>query len=335
MGATWTQFFPPKPTFREADVPSQAGKVFVVTGANTGIGLELARILYSKSGTVYLTGRSEKKITSAIEQIETDVKNTSTAGRLKSLVFDLSDLTTIPTAAKTILDQETRLDVIFNNAGIAHVPAGSTSAQGYEAHMGTNCLGPFLFTKLLLPLLGATARTVPAGSVRIVWASSSIIDVAAHPGGLILDELDPSRHGQVPAKNYASSKSGNWFLASELDKRLRDLGIVSITQNPGNLRTNSFNNVPIQKAILYPFLQVPKFGAYTNLWCGLSDEVKLEDGGRYAIPWGRWHPGPRADILESLKTKDEGGTGVAAAFYDWCEKQMESHGFTSQSRVLS
>ena len=73
--------------------------------------------------------------------------------------------------------------------------------------------------------------------------------------------------------------------------------------------------------LLWFLLQVPKYGAYTGLWCACSDEVKREDGGRYGIPWGRWHQGPREDLLESLKAEKEGGTGLAAKFYDWCEQE--------------
>ena len=61
------------------------------------------------------------------------------------------------------------------------------------------------------------------------------------------------------------------------------------------------------------------------LWTGFSSDVKSTDGGRMAIPWGRWHPSPRQDILESLKTKEEGGTGLAAEFWEWCDKQSKNY----------
>jgi NAD(P)-dependent dehydrogenase (short-subunit alcohol dehydrogenase family) len=325
MGATWTQFFPSKPTFTEANLPSQAGKVFIVTGGTAGVGLELARILHAKGGTVYITGRSSQKVATAVSDIESSCSDLSSHGHLKTLVFDLSDLTTIAPAVKTFLAQETRLDVLFNNAGIAHMPARSLSAQGYEAHMGTNCLAPFLLTKLLLPILTATAKSAPQGSVRAIFASSSIVDVSAPPGGIDLSELSPDNHNQIPAHNYASSKAGNWFLASEFDKCHKSSGVLFVTQNPGNLRTNSWNNVPWLQFFLSPLVYAPVYGAYTNLWCGLSEEVRLEDGGRYAIPWGRWHPDPRQDILESLNGRAEGGTGIAAGFWKWCEKETAAY----------
>jgi hypothetical protein len=82
--------------------------------------------------------------------------------------------------------------------------------------------------------------------------------------------------------------------------------------------------------LLKPIMREPKMGAYTGLWAGLSQDVKCEDGGKNAMPWGRWHPDPRKDILESLKTKEEGGTGLAAGFWEWCEEQTKEYaGFGS------
>jgi NAD(P)-dependent dehydrogenase (short-subunit alcohol dehydrogenase family) len=325
MGGVLTQLFPPVPTLTEKNLPDLEGKVFIVTGGNAGIGLELVKILYSRAGTVYVAGRSSQKITSAINEIKKEYDRGILKGQLKSLIIDLSDLTTIAEAASSFLAQETRLDVLFNNAGIAQVPAGSMSKQHHEAHMGTNCLGPFLFTKLLLPVLTSTAKSSPKGCVRVIFTSSSIVDFSARPGGLAIEELKPGNYSKDKARNYASSKTGNWFLASEFDRRLRGEGITCVTQNPGNLKTESWNGVPVLKMLFRPLLYEPRFGAYTELWCGLSDEVKTEDGGRYAVPWGRWHAAPRKDILASLKAKDEGGTGLAGQFWEWCEEETRPY----------
>ncbi|KAK9368737.1 hypothetical protein V1509DRAFT_59128 [Lipomyces kononenkoae] len=324
MGGILTQMFPPSPTFTDKDVPSLAGKVFIVTGGNSGVGLELVKILYAKGGTVYIAGRSPNKTAAEIEAIKSI--HTVTPGHLKSLPLDLGDLTTVPTCASTFLAQESRLDVLFNNAGIAHVPAGSVTVQGHEAHMGTNCLGHFLLTQLLLPVLLKTAKSSPKDSVRVVFTNSSIMDLEGPPGGLSLAELVPGNYSKDKARNYSASKTGNWFLASELDKRTRSDGLVCVAQNPGNLTTKSWNGVPwLIRMLTKPIMHEPKLGAYTELWAGLSPEVTCEDGGRTAIPWGRWHPSPRKDILESLKTKQEGGTGLAAEFWDWCEEQTKGY----------
>lgn len=324
MGGIFTQFFPPHPNFTERDVPCLKGKIFIVTGGNSGIGLELVKIIYSKGGTVYIAGRSVSKIDSEIEAIKSS--HTANCGNLKSLPLDLSDLTTISICASTFLAQESRLDVLWNNAGIAQAPAGTISAQGHEAHIGTNCLGPFLLTKLLLPVLIRTASLSAKASVRVVFTSSGIVDMTGPPGGVSLAELALGNQSKDKSRNYSASKAGNWLLASEFDKRTRKDGLICVTQSPGTLKTKGWEKAPWVARILFtPVMHEPKMGAYTDLWAGLSQEVKCEDGGKCAIPWGRWHPSPREDILESLKTKEEGGTGLAADFFAWCEEQTKGY----------
>ncbi|KAK9482731.1 hypothetical protein V1527DRAFT_327698 [Lipomyces starkeyi] len=322
MGGLITQFFPPKPTFTENNVPSLVGKVFIVTGGNRGVGLELVKILYSKGGTVYIASRSPTKIATEIEAIEST--QTASPGHIRSLTLDLSDLTTIPTCASTFLAQESRLDVLWHNAGVTRAPIGSTTVQGHEAHMGTNCLGSFLLTKLLLPVLLRTAKSSPNASVRVVFTSSGVIEMTGPPGGVSLAELAPGNYGKDITRNYSASKAGNWFLASEFDKRTRKDGIVCVSQSPGTLKTKGWGKAPwAMRVMMAPLMHEPKMGAYTELWAGLSPDVKCEDGGRLAIPWGRWHPSPNKYILESLKSKEEGGTGLAAEFWGWCEEQTK------------
>jgi NAD(P)-dependent dehydrogenase (short-subunit alcohol dehydrogenase family) len=319
-----TQLFPPSPTFTETNIPSLAGKVFIVTGGNSGVGFELAKILFSKGGTVYIAGRSPVKIGTAIEAIRS--VHTESLGHLNSLPLDLSDLTTISTCTSTFLNQESRLDVLFNNAGISRAPAGSTSAQGHEAHMGTNCIGPFLLTKLLLPVLLRTAKSSPEASVRVVFASSGIIDLTGPPGGLSLAELRPDNHSKDFNRNYSASKAGDWLLASEFDKRTRKDGLICVAQSPGTLKTPGWDPVKGAGRMLMSLVwHEPIMGAYTSLWAGLSLDVTCEDGGKFGIPWGRWSTAPRKDILESLKTKEEGGTGLAAEFWDWCDEQTKEY----------
>lgn len=104
--------------------------------------------------------------------------------------------------------------------------------------MGTNCLGPFLLTQLLLPALTQTAQTLPAASVRVVFIKSSIVGMNGPPGGPSLAELEPGKHSKDKARNYSSSKAGNWPVAFRFDGGVRKGGIV-VTQRPGNLRTKS------------------------------------------------------------------------------------------------
>jgi NAD(P)-dependent dehydrogenase (short-subunit alcohol dehydrogenase family) len=259
MGVTFSQFFPPNPTCTEETIPPLVGKVFVVTGGNSGVGLEIVKILYSKGGTVYIAGRSADKIAAEIETVKSI--SPDSIGILKSLIVDLSDLSTIPTCASSFLAQESRLDVLFNNAGVSRRPAGSTSAQGHELHMATNCLGPFLFTKLLLPILIQTAKSSSQASVRVVFASSGIIELLGPHGGLELSELVPGNFSEDPNRNYSASKAGDWFLASEFDKRVRKDGVLCAAQSPGTLKTKGWDAVSwAERALISLVWHEPKMG---------------------------------------------------------------------------
>lgn len=204
-------------------------QVYVVTGANTGIGYEVARILYSKNAAVWIAARSEEKGLNAIASIK-EAHPTSN-GRLEYLKLDLADLSTIKAPAEEFLAKEKRLDVLFNNAGVMLPPKGSKTAQGYELQLGTNCLGPFLFTQLLTPTLVATAKTAPKGSVRVVWVSSSAADHLNPKGGIDLDNLDYKRDVFYPYR-YGISKAGNYYHATEYARRHREDGIVSVVSCP-------------------------------------------------------------------------------------------------------
>lgn len=97
-----------------------------------------------------------------------------------------------------------------------------------------------------------------------------------------------------------------------------------VSQNPGNLTTNGCDGVAwLLKVMFKPMMHDPKIGAYTEMWAGLSPDVKAEDGGKNIIPCGRWHPAPKMDILESLRMETDGETGLAAKFWNYCEEQTK------------
>lgn len=115
--------FPPAPTFTEKDLPSLSGKVIIITGAASGVGYELSKMLYAKGGTVYIAARSEKRCMDAISKIKAEMPKFT--GTLMAMVIDLADLATIKSAVEAFLKQENRLDVLIHNAGIMEPPAGS------------------------------------------------------------------------------------------------------------------------------------------------------------------------------------------------------------------
>ncbi|KAK8023655.1 hypothetical protein PG993_011721 [Apiospora rasikravindrae] len=308
-----SQLFPPKPRFTERDLPNLDGKVYFISGANTGVGKELARMLYSKNAKVYLASRSEEKARRAIEEIEQSSPATST-GKLVFIQLDLADLSTIKDSVQAFLRQESQLHVLFNNAGVMKPAPGTTTAQGYEPQLGVNNVGTFLLTKLLTPLLAATAKRAAAqpGLVRVVWVSSSAAEAPPSPaGGVPLDNLD-YHQPRSWFQQYCISKAGNYLHGAEYARRHGGTdGILSVSLNPGNLdselwRTQGFL---VRKFLQWFILHPPVFGAYTELYAGLSPELSLEEhGGGWVVPWGR----PmriRQDLQEAARTKEEGAVG--------------------------
>ncbi|KAJ2987800.1 hypothetical protein NUW58_g4309 [Xylaria curta] len=315
------QLFPGKPTYTEEDIPDLSGKVYIVTGANTGIGKEVARILYSKNAVVWIAARNVDKGTHAIASIKES--HPSSIGRLELLQLDLSDLSTIRASAETFLAREKRLDVLFNNAGTMIPPNGSKTTQGHELQLGTNCLGPFLFTQLLTPTLIATAKTAVKGSVRVVWVSSSATEHLSPKGGIEMDNLDYKRD-VFYAWKYGISKVGNYYHATEYARRHENDGIVSVSLNPGNLKSEldrncNFVEMLFRNATTYPTIN----GAYTELFAGISGEVN-EHSGAWIVPWGRIE-NIRRDLLEASRPEEEGGTGIARKFWIWSEEQTSRY----------
>ncbi|EUC37238.1 hypothetical protein COCCADRAFT_33506 [Bipolaris zeicola 26-R-13] len=316
MGNQLSQMFPPAPTFTEDSLPDLKDKVFIVTGASAGIGKELARLLYSRNGTVYAAARSTKKTTAALAWIKE--QHPSSKGKLTHLHLDLNDLEGIKPSVENFLAQESRLDVLINNAGVFMTPLGPKTKQGYEIQLGTNCIAPFLFTKLLTPLLVATAKKEPAGSVRVAWVSSSAADVSAPKGGVDMQNLGYNKNTSTTAK-YAVSKGGNILHAIEFRRRYGGEGVVSIPLNPGNLKTDLANHIPIWQRLIVKLITHPVInGAYTELFASLAPEAAKLKESEWVVPWGRIMP-LRQDFYS------EEGKENGKAFWEWCEQQVERY----------
>ncbi len=147
------------------------------------------------------------------------------------LHLDLDDLTTIKASADEFLGKEKRLDVLWNNAGVMIPAQGSTTKQGYELQLGTNCVAPFLFTKLLTPTLVATAKLSPPGSVRVVWVSSSAAEGFSPKNGVDMANLD-YKTDQAKWYKYGVSKAGNLLHAKEYARRFGPDGVLSLVFHP-------------------------------------------------------------------------------------------------------
>jgi retinol dehydrogenase-12 len=189
------------------------------------VGKELAQTLYAHDAKVYIAARSKERAGQVMEEIGANFP--ASKGELVYLHLDLEDLSTIKASAEEFLGKEDRLDVLWNNAAVMNTPAGSKTKQGYELQLGTNNIAPFLFTKLLTPVLVETAKTAPKGSVRVVWVSSSAAEAIAPVGGVDMNNLDYKKDLSGWMK-YGISKGGNILHSNEFAKRHEEDGIISV-----------------------------------------------------------------------------------------------------------
>ncbi|KAF2189823.1 NAD(P)-binding protein [Zopfia rhizophila CBS 207.26] len=225
LSAFWDQtYFIPQPIFTGEDIPDQTGKVHIITGGYTGIGLELVKLVYPKNATIYIAGRNTEKGLKAVKAVKSEFP--ASKGRLEFLKLDLADLSTIKASVEEFLRKEERLDVLTNNAGIMVPRKGSKSKQGHDLQTATNIYGPFLFTSLLLPLFKRTVSLSNTGSVRVTWASSFAIEIMAPKGGVEFGD-DGLVKDLAPEPSYGQSKAANVMLGVETARRWGDGGIIS------------------------------------------------------------------------------------------------------------
>lgn len=214
----WQSWFIPKPPLTEENLPDQTGRVCIITGGYAGVGFHVASILFQHNATVYLAGRSESKGNEAVEKIT--AKYPQSKGKVYLLKVDLSDLATIKPAVEEFKRRETKLHWLDNNAGVMRAPTSSKGAQGMNIQFQTNIYGPFLLTKLLLPVLRHTATNEPTDSVRVSWAGSLGTLLVTAEGGISWTEDNKELVGADDSgEAYHVSKSANYLLGVEFGKR--------------------------------------------------------------------------------------------------------------------
>jgi len=244
-----------------------AGRTFLVTGANAGIGYATAAELARRGGRVYLGARS----TARGEQAVTAIKATTGSDQVRLLNLDLSDLACVRRAAQTVLDSGEPLHVLINNAGVGGV-RGRT-ADGFEIHFGVNHLGHFALTQALLPLLTESA---PA---RIVNVAS---DSHYQAKGIDFDALRHRTKGITGMPEYAVSKLCNVLHAAELGRRLAGTRVTAYSLHPGVVASQIWRRVPwpARQIITRRMLTIEQ-GARTSLHCATSPDVASETGLYY------------------------------------------------------
>ncbi|MEB3415448.1 oxidoreductase [Alteriqipengyuania sp. WL0013] len=257
--------------FTLSDIPDQSGKTAIVTGANTGIGYEIARHLAMKGARVVLACRDEDKARDAIAEIAADAPDAS----LDFLALDLADLDSVARAAQQAKEEE-RIDLLVNNAGVMMPPLGHATA-GTELQFAVNHLGHFALAAQLVDKLAEN------GGGRVVVQSS----IAHKSGNIDFDNLDASKY-YARSPFYSQSKLANLLFALELDRRLRAAGspVASIACHPGVAATELTRHIgfaalftPVMKIVL----NTPEQGAIPALQAATDPEAQ---GGDYYGPRG-------------------------------------------------
>ena len=210
---------------RAVTVPDLTGKLAVVTGSNSGLGLGLATRLSAAGADVVMAIRSRVKGEAAIEEIRAKVP----AAKLTIKSLDLSSLAGVAALGEQMNAEGRPIDILINNAGVMQPPERQTTEDGFELQFGSNHLGHFALTAHLLPLLRA------AENARVTTLSS----LAARMGGVNWDDLQWEQRYN-PTQAYSQSKSSNLMFALELDRRSRAAGwgITSSAAHPGFTKTN-------------------------------------------------------------------------------------------------
>jgi NAD(P)-dependent dehydrogenase (short-subunit alcohol dehydrogenase family) len=242
-----------------------AGKTVVVTGGNTGIGrvtaLELARI----GARVQLACRSEERARPVLQEI-------AAAGHAAELLpLDLADLSSVRTAAERLLARGEPIAVLVNNAGLAG--AHGVTKDGFELTFGTNHLGPYLFTRLLLPLLER------ASGARVVNVAS---DAHYRAPGIDWDAVRKPTRATTAFPEYCVSKLANVLFGSELARRASP-SVHTYSLHPGAVASDVWREVPWGlRHLAKLFMLSNEDGAKTSLYCATSDAVKDQTGRYYA-----------------------------------------------------
>ncbi|OBJ01626.1 SDR family NAD(P)-dependent oxidoreductase [Mycobacterium sp. 1465703.0] len=273
----------------EGDVPDQSGRVVVVTGANTGIGYEAAAVLAYRGAHVVLAVRNLEKGNAALSRIVA----ASPRADVTLQQLDLTSLDAVRSAADALRAAYPRIDLLINNAGVIWTPKQVTK-DGFELQFGTNHLGHFALTGLLLEhLLGVRDS-------RVVTVSSNGHRFRA---AIHFDDLQwERRYDRIAA--YAQSKLANLLFTYELQRRLAakdDAKTIAVAAHPGGSNTELARYVPgifqPVKALLGPLLfQSPAMGALPTLRAATDPAVQ---GGQYYGPDGFLEQHGRPKLVES------------------------------------
>ena len=244
------------------------GKTVVITGANTGIGKETAVDLAKRGARVIIGCRNLEKGKEALK----DIQERSGSKDVFLEKIDLASLDSVRKFADSILKSETRLDILINNAGVMACDYQKTE-DGFEMQFGTNHLGHFLLTMLLLDLLkkSGPSRIINVSSLGHAWGS----------GKINFDDIHWEK-SYSPYLAYYNSKLANVLFTRELSKRLEGSHVTVNTVHPGGVRTELVRHTILSRAIfpvvLWYVSKSPEEGAQTSIYCAVAEEMEGVSG---------------------------------------------------------
>ena len=278
-----------------------ANKLFIVTGANTGIGKITAKELARAGAHLLLACRSKDKTMPVIEEIKRETGNAS----LEYVHLDLGDLASVRACAEAILARNVPIHGLINNAGM--VSARGLTQDGFELIWGTNHLGPYLFTRLLLD------RIKQAGTARIVNVASSSHYNAR---GIDWDKVKQPTRSTIGMREYEVSKLSNVLFTKELARRLEGTGVTTYAVHPGVVATDIWRRVPAPlRWVIKKFMITPEQGAEASLRCA-TDPALAGQTGRYYDVGGKEKEPSRlasdAELAKTLWTRSAEWTGLPA-----------------------
>jgi NAD(P)-dependent dehydrogenase (short-subunit alcohol dehydrogenase family) len=276
-------------------------KLFIVTGANTGIGKVTAKELARAGARVILACRSEAKTQPVLDEIRREVPS----AKVEFIQLDLSDLTSVRQCADALLARNEPIHGLINNAGLAG--KRGVTKDGFELTWGTNHLGHYLFTRLLLD------RIKQAGRARIVNVSSKSHYAAKAIDWTVMREPTKSPTG---LREYEVSKLANVLFTKELARRLEGTGVTTYAVHPGVVATDVWRQVPAPLRFLIKLFMIsPEKGAEASLRCATDPALTSETGRYYDVGGKEREPNPVANDVELQKllwAKSAEWTGLAA-----------------------
>lgn len=282
-------------------IPDQKGRIVVITGANSGIGFESAKVFANKGAAVTMAVRSLDKGEAAKAEIIKDMPD----AKVTTAQLDLASLKSVKAFADGFAKQHDFLDLLINNAGIMTPPYSKTE-DGFESQIGTNHLGHFALTAQLFPLL-----KVIKGS-RVVNVSSN----AHKMGKLNFDDLHWEKRKYVPWTSYGDSKLANLYFTFELHRRIQATGldIMTTAAHPGLTETNLAKSA-VMRFFNSLIAQTGPMGALPTLMAATDPSAK---GGDYFGPagMGGWKGYPKRVFSNEL-SHDE---AVATKLWDVSEQ---------------